>query len=155
MTTRALRTRRPLAQFATVCLLAAALSLVMLPATAANNRLPNGQRLYAGECISDPGGSEYPTAKFCVWRYSRISLYYGQRCWTWQASDKRYRPGAYVRVASNGDVGFLTGGGTRMWHSGTKYYPGADLVVGSSRVYLNARLAVDTGTAFFTFKSCR
>jgi hypothetical protein len=124
------------------------------PAAAASNRLENGRKLTAGHCIRDVGGGR--EARFCVGHYSKINLIYrGRTCWSWQASGGSYRPSAFVRVARNGDVEFYPySGGRRLWHSGTVYFPRADLVVGS-HLYGKAILAVDTGTAFFTFRSCR
>ena len=137
-----------LAVLATVALVFAA------PASAANNRLANGKKLTAGHCIRDKAGTS-TEAKFCVGKYYDINLYYkGKICWTWQAAGHIKGPSAFVTVAKNGDVGFYQyAGGKRLWHSKTTYYKGAALVVGShQRGY--AILAVDTGTSFFTFKSC-
>ena len=126
------------------------------PASAAGNRLANGAKLTAGHCIVDRAG-QANEAKFCVGKSYDINLYYKKKiCWTWQAAGHLSGPSAFVRVAANGDVGFYQySGGRRLWHSGTTSYSGADLVVGSHGTQLQAILAVDTGRAFFTFKSCR
>lgn len=126
------------------------------PASAASNRLGNGKKLAAGKCIVDKAGTA-KEAKFCVGKYYNINLYYKKKiCWTWQAPGHISGPNAFVRVAANGDVGFYQyAGGRRLWHSGTTRYRGADLVVGSHGTQLQAILAVDTGSSFFTFKSCR
>lgn len=126
------------------------------PASAASNRLNNGSKLAAGKCIVDRAGAANE-AKFCVGNSYDINLYYKKRiCWTWQAAGHLSGPNAYVQVAANGDVGFYQySGGRRLWHSGTTNYRGADLVVGSHGTQLQAILAVDSGQAFFTFKSCR
>ena len=144
-------TGRLVALFAVV----AAVALVnTAPASAASNRLANGKKLTVGHCIVDKAGKS-TEAKFCVGGYYNINLYYkGKICWTWQAPGHIKGPSAYVQVAKNGDVGFYRyAGGTRLWHSKTTQFKGAALVVGShQRGY--AIVAVDTGKAFFTFKSC-
>jgi hypothetical protein len=143
------------ARIAAVCaVIASILAVAAVPASAASNRLANGKKLTVGHCIVDRAGTS-TAAKFCVGSYYDINLYYkGKICWSWQASGHIAGPSAFVKVAANGDVGFYQySGGKRLWHSGTTQYKGADLVVGShQRGY--ALIAVDTGTAFFTFKTC-
>jgi hypothetical protein len=154
--TRKRTVRGWIARFTAICVLVASFSVAMAPAKAASNRLENGRRLYAGQCIRDAAVPSRE-ARFCVGYYSNINLAYrGKVCWSWQASGGPRRPRAFVRVGANGDVEFYPfSGGRRLGHSGTVHFRGADLVVGSSRVTLNAKLSVDTGTAYFTFRSCR
>jgi hypothetical protein len=143
-----------IARVAAVCALAAPLILFgAAPASAASNRLANGAKLSAGSCLVDGSGARQ--AKFCVGRHYDINLYYGGRiCWTWQASGHLTGNSSFVKVATNGDVEFYQySGGRRIWHSGTTSYSRASLVVGS-HMYGKAILAVDTGSSFFTFKSC-
>lgn len=143
------------ARVAVVCAILATTVLTgAAPASAASNRLVNGKKLTAGHCIVDRAGTS-TEAKFCVGGYYNINLYYkGKICWTWQAAGHISGPSSYVRVAANGDVAFYQySGGRRLWHSGTTQFRGADLVVGShQRGY--ALIAVDTGSAFFTIKTC-
>ncbi|MCO6009995.1 hypothetical protein NE236_33995 [Actinoallomurus purpureus] len=124
------------------------------PASAASNRLANGKKLTAGHCIVDRAGTS-KEAKFCVGKYYNINLYYKRKiCWSWQTKGHIAGPSAFVQVAKNGDVGFYQySGGRRLWHSKTSKFRGAALVVGS-HLYGKAILAVDTGKAFWTFKSC-
>jgi len=138
-----------------VVLVVVSLGITAEPAQAAANRLPYGQRLNAGECIADNGAAH--SAKFCVGMYYNIKLIYdGKVCWSWEAAGHLRGPSSYVKVASNGDVRFYQySGGRQLWHSGTSGFPTPDLVVGAHSIYLNAGLAVDTGSAYFTFKSCR
>jgi hypothetical protein len=133
---------------------ASIIAMSAAPASAASNRLGNGKKLTAGHCIVDKAGTS-TEAKFCVGKNYNINLYYkGRICWTWQAAGHLSGPSAYVRVAANGDVEFFQyAGGRRLWHSGTTAFRGADLVIGS-HLYGHALIAVDTGSAFFTIRTC-
>jgi len=129
------------------------LAISTSPAQAASNRLPNGNKLIAGSCITDSGSNG--SAKFCVGKNYNLNLYHnGNICWSWQANTHLSGPDAFVKVAPNGDVKFWQyAGGPMLWDSGTTMFSGADLVVGAAS-YGKAILAVDTGTAFFIFKLC-
>jgi hypothetical protein len=143
------------ARITAICTITAAATVIGAgSASAASNRLANGKKLTAGHCIVDAASTSRP-AKFCVGTHYDIHLYYKKKiCWSWQAKGHLTGRSAFVRVAKNGDVQFYQySGGRVLWHSKTTKFRGAALVVGS-HFYGEAILAVDTGHAFFTFKSC-
>ncbi|MFF6780480.1 hypothetical protein [Streptomyces sp. NPDC012510] len=126
------------------------------PASAApKNRLANGKKLKAGKCITDGPASR--KARFCVGKnYNIYMTYKALTCTIYKAKGHLSGPSAYVQVAKNGDVRFYQySGGRVLWHSKTKYFKGADLVVGSSRPGNQGVLGVDQpGKAFFIIKKC-
>ncbi|MFF1307504.1 hypothetical protein [Streptomyces sp. NPDC058307] len=145
------------ARNAAVLATAAAVALgVASPANAAaSNRLVNGSKLKAGQCITD--GPSNRKAKFCVGKsYNIYMTYKSLTCTMYAASGHLSGPSAYVQVAKNGDVRFYQySGGRLLWHSKTSKFTGADLVIGSSRPGDQAKLGVDQpGKAFFIIKDC-
>jgi hypothetical protein len=144
------------ARVAAVCAIAASVALTQAGSAnaASKNRLPNGKKLKAGQCISDGPASR--KAKFCVGKnYDIFVTYKKLTCVVYKAKGHLKGPSSYVQVAKNGDVRFYQySGGRMLWHSKTTKFKGAALVVGSSIPGKQAVLGVDTGKAFFIIKKC-
>ncbi|EKX68615.1 hypothetical protein Sipo8835_27840 [Streptomyces ipomoeae] len=141
---------------AAVCAIAASVALTQAGSAnaAAKNRLPNGSKLKAGQCISEGPASR--KASFCVGKYYDLTMHYKKKsCTVYKAKGHIKGPSSYVQVAKNGDVRFYQySGGRVLWRSKTTQFKGAALVVGSSRPGNQAVLGVDTGKAFFIIKKC-
>ena len=72
------------------------LAISTSPAQAASNRLPNGNKLIAGSCITDSGSNG--STKFCVGKNYNLNLYHnGNICWSWQANTHLSGPDAFVK----------------------------------------------------------
>jgi hypothetical protein len=140
----------------------AALLLVLaaLPASSAGgagtNKLYQGQRLKAGQCLKETGYYNH-TAKFCLDDYGVISLWHeGRICGTDGTTGNHTKiPNAYVTVKPSGNVVLHQyAGGPRLWASGTGDFPGGHLVLSVTQGD-QAALAINVpGSAWFTFASC-